>query len=39
MHSSSFAGEHLDIVKWWNARYDTQPDLARFALDILAVPQ
>jgi hypothetical protein len=27
-----------EIIMWWNNRYYTQPDLARFALDILAVP-
>jgi hypothetical protein len=27
-----------DIIAWWNNRYYTWPDLARFALDILAVP-
>jgi hypothetical protein len=26
------------VIAWWNDRYYTQPDLARFALDILAVP-
>ena len=27
-----------NVIRWWNDRYYTQPDLARFALDILAVP-
>jgi hypothetical protein len=27
-----------DALEFWNARYGTQPDLARFALDMLAIP-
>jgi hypothetical protein len=27
-----------EIIEWWNNRYHTWPDLARFALDVLAVP-
>jgi alkylhydroperoxidase family enzyme len=27
-----------EAILWWNDRYYTQPDLAWFALDILAVP-
>ena len=30
--------ETFDIIQYWQKRYETQPDLARFALDILAVP-
>ena len=27
-----------DALEFWNARYGAQPDLARFALDMLAIP-
>jgi len=27
-----------DVLGFWNARYSAQPDLARFALDMLAIP-
>lgn len=27
-----------DPLEYWNTRYTTQPDLARFALDMLAIP-
>jgi len=27
-----------DALEFWNARYHSQPDLARFALDMLAIP-
>jgi hypothetical protein len=27
-----------DALEFWNTRYSTQPDLARFALDMLAIP-
>jgi len=27
-----------DPLEYWNTRYSTQPDLARFALDMLAIP-
>jgi hypothetical protein len=27
-----------NALEFWNARYTTQPDLARFALDMLAIP-
>jgi hypothetical protein len=30
--------ETFDVIKYWNDRYHTQPDLARMALDVLAVP-
>jgi hypothetical protein len=30
--------EHYDPIQYWNDRFYTQPDLARFALDALAVP-
>ncbi|KAF5703911.1 restless-like transposase [Fusarium mundagurra] len=30
--------ETFDPIRYWNDRYYTQPDLARMALDILAVP-
>ena len=31
-------GEIFDPIKYWNNRYETEPDLARFALDMLAIP-
>jgi hypothetical protein len=30
--------EHFDPVQYWNDRYHSQPNLARFALDALACP-
>ncbi|KJZ69655.1 hypothetical protein HIM_10950 [Hirsutella minnesotensis 3608] len=30
--------EAFDVIKYWNDRYHTQSDLARMALDVLAVP-
>ena len=30
--------EHFDVIQYWIDRSESQPDLARFALDILAVP-
>lgn len=30
--------QEVDPLEFWNARYKTQPDLARFALDMLAIP-
>jgi len=30
--------EKTDPLQYWNARYISQPDLARFALDMLAIP-
>ena len=30
--------ESTNALEFWNARYNTQPDLARFALDMLAIP-
>ncbi|KAM5529351.1 transposase-like protein [Fusarium oxysporum f. sp. phaseoli] len=30
--------ETFDAIRYWNDRYYTQPDLARMALDVLAVP-
>ncbi|KAM4060494.1 kinase [Hirsutella rhossiliensis] len=30
--------ESFDVIKYWNDRYHTQPDLARMALDVLSVP-
>ena len=30
--------EDFDVIQYWQDRYTSQPDLARFALDILAVP-
>jgi hypothetical protein len=30
--------EHFDPIQYWNDRYHSQPDLAQFALDALAVP-
>ena len=30
--------QHFDVLQYWQDRYESQPDLARFALDILAVP-
>ena len=30
--------DHFDAVQYWNDRYHSQPDLAQFALDALAVP-
>ena len=30
--------EKIDPLQYWNARYNSQPDLARFALDMLAIP-
>ena len=30
--------EYYDPIQYWNDRFHTQPDLARFALDVLAVP-
>lgn len=30
--------EYFDPVQYWNDRYYSQPDLAQFALDVLAVP-
>jgi hypothetical protein len=30
--------KETDALEYWNARYATQPDLARFALDMLAIP-
>jgi hAT family C-terminal dimerisation region len=30
--------KETDALEFWNARYNTQPDLARFALDMLAIP-
>jgi hypothetical protein len=30
--------ETFDPIRYWNDRYYTQPDLARMALDVLAVP-
>jgi hypothetical protein len=29
--------ESFDVIKYWNDRYHTQPDMARMALDVLAV--
>ena len=31
-------GAHFDVIQYWQERWDSQPDLARFALDLLAVP-
>ncbi len=28
----------IDPLEYWNSQYQTQPDLARFALDMLAIP-
>ena len=30
--------QYLDVLQYWQDRYESQPDLARFALNILAVP-
>ena len=30
--------KETDALEFWNARYKTQPDVARFALDMLAIP-
>lgn len=30
--------EKINALEFWNARYTSQPDLARFALDMLAIP-
>lgn len=30
--------EHVDALEFWNSRHKTQPDIARFALDMLAIP-
>src|SRR6266516_3112886 len=30
--------EDFDVIKYWQDRYESQPDLARFALDVLTVP-
>jgi len=30
--------DHFDPIQYWNDRYHSQPDLAQFALDALAVP-
>ena len=30
--------EQFDVLQYWLNRYESQPDLARFALDILVVP-
>jgi hAT family C-terminal dimerisation region len=36
--STASGDGELDSLEYWNARHSTQPDLARFALDMLAIP-
>jgi hypothetical protein len=36
--STDPADRETDALEFWNARVTTQPDLARFALDMLAIP-
>ena len=36
--STDCEDKETDALAFWNARYTTQPDLARFALDMLAIP-
>ena len=36
--STDCEDKETDALEYWNARYSTQPDLARFALDMLAIP-
>src|SRR5271154_1051598 len=36
--STDCEDKETDALEFWNARYSTQPDLARFALDMLAIP-
>jgi hypothetical protein len=36
--STTCEDKETDALEFWNARYNTQPDLARFALDMLAIP-
>lgn len=32
------AHERVDALQYWNSQYEAQPDLAQFALDMLAIP-
>ena len=36
--STNCEDKETDALEFWNARYNTEPDLARFALDMLAIP-